>query len=86
MIQPPSETIVTGAWIENAVKDFEGERDVEIRQMRFEARDGGNVYEAFVTARIGFRGVKNYHWIIKESPKRSVNYDPSVNILTLSLF
>lgn len=80
MIQPPSETIVTGAWIENAVRDFEGERDVEIKQMRFEARHGGAVYEAFVTARIGggSAGVKNYHWIIKESPKRSVDYDPSV--------
>ena len=78
VIQPPSETVVTQNWIENAVKSHEQEEEVEIVEMQFEAIDGENYYEAEIRAKIPGKGpAKKYHWIIKENPSLEINYDPN---------
>lgn len=88
VIQPESETNVTTSWIENAIRQYEHENDVELVEMKFESvpKSQNGVYEAFVTAQIGPQGTrKEYHWIIKKAPNTTNqpnNYDKDTYMVT----
>ena len=72
VIVPVSETVVTRAWLENAIRVFEDEAEIILVTMRFD-RDKDGSYEAYVTAQVGPNQVqKSYEWIIKEAPEKKV--------------
>ena len=72
VIVPVSETVVTRAWLENAIRVFEDEAEIILVNMRFD-RDKDGSYEAYVTAQVGPNQVqKSYEWIIKEAPEKLV--------------
>ncbi|TRY70635.1 hypothetical protein TCAL_17285 [Tigriopus californicus] len=88
VIQPESETNVTSSWIENAIKQYEHENEIELVEMKFESspKSQKGVYEAFVKARIGAQGEsKDYHWIIKRAPNTTSlpnSYDKDTYMVT----
>merc|ERR1712013_295254 len=73
------ETIVTQEWIEKAISEFESESSVSVNKMDFTSVSKG-VYRAIIEAVVG-GAVKEYSWIIKDTPKAESAFDKDTFIV-----
>ena len=71
VIKPPSETVVTRHWLENAICCHEHESSATLVSMKFDNKDDGS-YHAKLEANVGDDNrsyERSYRWIIKATPE-----------------